>query len=276
MNKNVKSIELSDKTSEFKDHKTYIQANHKHLSKKRESLINHKRSFILNSKKAISMRQIYNNDCSNSNNAKGVSIKPKRRRIQSLIMYPEIDDKSKKVVNNTSNKDKDKDKEKSSALDISMFNKESSFQMNKYLANHIRVETHETKHEQFIEFFINNNARNREYKFRDNTISTTKFNFFTFLPKGLMYQFSRLSNVYFLFTAIIQSIPLISPLTSITAIVPLIFVLGVSMVRELIEDLGRRKYDNINNEEEVIVFRNNEFVRDTNKTLRHGEIILIY
>ena len=30
MNKNVKSIELSDKTSEFKDHKTYIQANHKH------------------------------------------------------------------------------------------------------------------------------------------------------------------------------------------------------------------------------------------------------
>ena len=157
-----------------------------------------------------------------------------------------------------------------------MLNKESLYQMDKMLESHGKVETKETKHEHFLEFYINNNPKNKSFKLADNTIRTTKFNFFTFLPKGLLYQFSRLSNVYFLFTAVIQSIPLISPLTSITAIVPLIFVLGVSMIRELIEDLARRKYDNLNNEEEVIVLRDNQFVKSVNKTLRHGEIVLIY
>ena len=42
------------------------------------------------------------------------------------------------------------------------------------------------------------------------------------------------------------------------------------------EDLARHKYDNINNEEEVIVLRNNQFVKTVNRTLRHGEIVLIY
>ena len=111
---------------------------------------------------------------------------------------------------------------------------------------------------------------------KDNTITTTKYNKYTFIPKGLLYQFCRWSNVYFLFTAIIQSIPHISPLTSETAIIPLIFVLGVSMIREAIEDLARNNFDYLNNEEEVIVYRNNKFVKSNSKTLRHGEILLVY
>ena len=133
-----------------------------------------------------------------------------------------------------------------------------------------------TKKEEFYEFYINNNMKNKAKYLKSNKITTTKYNLFTFIPKSLLYQFSRLSNVYFLFTAIIQSIPLISPLTSLTAIIPLIFVLGVSMIRELIEDLVRNNYDNMNNEEEVIVFRNNRFIKSISKTLRCGEIILVY
>ena len=131
-------------------------------------------------------------------------------------------------------------------------------------------------HASNFEFFINDNEKNLEFKLKDNTITTTKYNFLTFIPKGLLYQFSRLPNVYFLFTAIIQSIPIISPLNSLTAIVPLIFVLGVSMIRELIEDLGRNKYDKLNNDEEVIVLRNGKFIRSKSKTLKSGEIVLIY
>ena len=131
-------------------------------------------------------------------------------------------------------------------------------------------------HASSFEFFINDNEKNLEFKLKDNTITTTKYNFITFIPKGLLYQFSRLSNVYFLFTAIIQSIPIISPLNSLTAIVPLIFVLGVSMIRELIEDFGRNKYDKLNNDEEVIVLRNGEFIKSKSRTLKSGEIVLIY
>ena len=149
--------------------------------------------------------------------------------------------------------------------------------MDKLLLKQLKIDSKDEKQEEFIEFYINDNKKNKLYYYlKDNTISTTKYNIFTFIPKGLLYQFSRLSNVYFLFTAIIQSIPLISPLTSLTAIIPLLFVLGVSMIREAIEDLGRNSYDNLNNEEEVIVFRNDRFVKSQSKTLRSGEIILVY
>jgi len=55
----------------------------------------------------------------------------------------------------------------------------------------------------------------------------------------------------------------------------LIFVLDLSMIREGIEDIGRNNYDNLNNKEEVIVFRNNNFIKSISQTLKLGEIILI-
>jgi magnesium-transporting ATPase (P-type) len=134
--------------------------------------------------------------------------------------------------------------------------------MENLLEKNMRIESNE-KEEEFVDFYINNNKKNKSFKFRNNYISTTKYNLFTFIPKGLLFQFSRLSNVYFLFTAIIQSIPIISPLNALTAIVPLIFVLGVSLIREAIEDLVRNSYDRLNNQEEVIVFRKNKFVKST-------------
>ena len=128
---------------------------------------------------------------------------------------------------------------------------------------------------QLIYFHINDNKSNKKYKIKNNEISTTKYNFLSFLPKGLLLQFTRLPNIFFLFTAIIQSIPVISPLTSLTAIIPLIFVLGVSMIREFIEDWKRRNYDDLNNREEVIVFREGVFKKSYSQSLRIGEIILV-
>ena len=177
-------------------------------------------------------------------------------------------------LDNINNKNKEKDSKsisKDKSRDI-----ESSSKVDKLLLNQLKIDTKDEKKEEFIEFYINDNDKNKFYDLKDNNITTTKYNIFTFIPKGLLYQFSRLSNVYFLFTAIIQSIPIISPLTSLTAIVPLIFVLGVSMIREAIEDCVRNNYDNLNNEEEVIVYRNNKFVKSISQTLKHGEIVLVY
>ena len=129
--------------------------------------------------------------------------------------------------------------------------------------------------EQLINFYINDNKSNKKYKISDNKISTTKYNYLTFLPKGLLLQFTRLPNIFFLFTAIIQSIPVISPLTSLTAIIPLIFVLGVSMIREFIEDWSRRNYDDLNNKEEIVVFRDGSFKKDYSQSLRIGELIIV-
>ena len=72
-----------------------------------------------------------------------------------------------------------------------------------------------------------------------NYISTTKYSIYSFLPLGLLYQFFRFSNCYFLFVTILQCIPIISPLGPETAVMPMIFVLFVSLLREGLEDYGR-------------------------------------
>lgn len=69
-----------------------------------------------------------------------------------------------------------------------------------------------------------------------NEIDTAKYNLITFLPKSLLLQFTRLSNVVFLANIVLQSIPLISTISPISAISPLAFVLTLSMLREGYED----------------------------------------
>ena len=58
----------------------------------------------------------------------------------------------------------------------------------------------------FQEFYINDNKKNQNLKYKNNSINTTKYNIITFIPKSLLIQFAKLPNVYFLATAIIQSI----------------------------------------------------------------------
>ena len=83
----------------------------------------------------------------------------------------------------------------------------------------------------------------KKYRVNDNYISTTKYSIFTFLPLGLLYQFLRFSNIYFLIVTILQCIPSVSPLNPYTAVMPMVFVLSISMLREGYEDYQRYKSD---------------------------------
>ena len=128
--------------------------------------------------------------------------------------------------------------------------------------------------EPLYKFYINNTVSNMSiYHFKNNTISTTKYNAFTFLPKAFLLQFIRLANIYFLICAILQCIPIISPLTPATAVVPLIIVLSVSIIREGIEDYSRASLDNQQNNEETVVYRNNNWEKTTSGELYVGEIV---
>ncbi|XP_031472639.1 uncharacterized protein LOC116245034 [Nymphaea colorata] len=80
-----------------------------------------------------------------------------------------------------------------------------------------------------------------EYRLRGNKIDTAKYSVVTFLPKSLLLQFTRLSNVVFLANAVLQSIPIISTISPLTAIGPLAFVLSLSMLREGYEDYVLRE-----------------------------------
>ncbi|KAJ6696313.1 putative PHOSPHOLIPID-TRANSPORTING ATPASE [Salix koriyanagi] len=79
-------------------------------------------------------------------------------------------------------------------------------------------------------------------KYCSNYISTTKYNIVTFLPKALYEQFHRLANLYFLVAAAL-SLTAVTPFSPLSMILPLAFVVGLSMAKEALEDWRRFAQD---------------------------------
>ena len=128
------------------------------------------------------------------------------------------------------------------------------------------------------QFYINNNKRNREeLNFKSNEINTRKYNIITFLPKALIYQFARPANVYFLISAILQCIPVISPLGPGSALVPIIIVLSASLIREGVEDCNRGRLDKQQNLENCDIYNYNTYKWEETQSgkLYVGDIISI-
>lgn len=125
------------------------------------------------------------------------------------------------------------------------------------------------------DLFFGNQALNFDKFFPTNFISTSKYTLITFFPLALILQFRRYANVYFLITAILQTIPAISPLTPATAWIPLIFVLGLSIIREGIEDYNRHKSDVELNSMICSVYREGKFQKIQWADVHVGDIVLV-
>jgi phospholipid-transporting ATPase len=122
---------------------------------------------------------------------------------------------------------------------------------------------------------LNNPPANSQNKYVDNHISTAKYNALTFIPKFLYEQFSRYANLFFLFTAILQQIPGISPTSRYTTIVPLFIVLLVSAIKELIEDFRRKQSDGQLNNAKAQVLKGSTFVETKWVNVAVGDIIRV-
>jgi phospholipid-transporting ATPase len=122
---------------------------------------------------------------------------------------------------------------------------------------------------------LNNPPANAANKYVTNHISTTKYNVVTFLPKFLYEQFSKYANLFFLFTAILQQIPGISPTKRYTTIVPLGVVLLVSAVKEYIEDYRRRQSDSTLNHSKAQVLKGSSFEETQWIKVAVGDIVRV-
>uniref|UniRef100_A0A8C7Q195 Phospholipid-transporting ATPase n=1 Tax=Oncorhynchus mykiss TaxID=8022 RepID=A0A8C7Q195_ONCMY len=74
-------------------------------------------------------------------------------------------------------------------------------------------------------------------KYAGNGIKTYKYNALTFIPLNLFEQFKRAANLYFLALLILQIIPEITTLPWYTTLVPLVLVLGITAIKDLVDDL---------------------------------------
>ncbi|XP_031340747.1 probable phospholipid-transporting ATPase IA isoform X3 [Photinus pyralis] len=94
------------------------------------------------------------------------------------------------------------------------------------------------------------------HKFVSNHISTAKYSVIRFIPLFLFEQFRRWANIFFLLIALLQQIPDVSPTGRYTTLVPLIFILSVSAIKEIVEDIKRHRADDETNYRHVEVLRN--------------------
>lgn len=111
--------------------------------------------------------------------------------------------------------------------------------------------------------------------FKNNYIRTTKYTSLNFLPICLFNQLRRYSYIYFVIIAILHSIPQFSPLGPISAWAPLIFVLGLSIMRESFEDLARYKSDLETNSTKTQLQSEGEWKLIESKNLFVGDIVKI-
>ncbi|XP_061107589.1 probable phospholipid-transporting ATPase IA isoform X2 [Conger conger] len=112
-------------------------------------------------------------------------------------------------------------------------------------------------------------------KFCSNHVSTAKYNVLTFLPRFLYAQFRRAANSFFLFIALLQQIPDVSPTGRWTTLVPLLLILLVAAVKEIIEDLKRHSADSVVNKKKTQVFRNGAWKTVHWQKVEVGDIIRV-
>ncbi|GAA5966757.1 hypothetical protein JCM3765_000939 [Sporobolomyces pararoseus] len=122
---------------------------------------------------------------------------------------------------------------------------------------------------------LNNPTLNAANKYSNNSISTSKYNLITFLPKFLTEQFSKYANIFFLFTACIQQIPNVSPTNRYTTILPLGIVLIVAALKEAKEDIKRHQSDADLNTRKAKVLDGSSFVDKPWRSIRVGDIVRV-
>uniref|UniRef100_A0A4W4GAY7 Phospholipid-transporting ATPase n=1 Tax=Electrophorus electricus TaxID=8005 RepID=A0A4W4GAY7_ELEEL len=84
--------------------------------------------------------------------------------------------------------------------------------------------------------------------YQGNGIRTTKYTLLTFIPKNLFEQFHRVANLYFLFLAMLNWIPVVEAFQREITMIPLVVVLTVIALKDAMEDYRRYCYDQrINN-----------------------------
>lgn len=111
-------------------------------------------------------------------------------------------------------------------------------------------------------------------RYPSNEISNAKYNAITFIPTLLYEQFKFFFNLYFLAVALSQAVPALRIGYLSSYVVPLAFVLTVTMAKEAMDDIQRRRRDNESNSELYTIINKSQLV--ASKDLKVGDLIKIH
>lgn len=127
-------------------------------------------------------------------------------------------------------------------------------------------------------YFGDDHSKQHNYNsyFKNNTISTTKYNIITWIPKSLLLQFLRAANIYFLIICILTVLPF-SPKNPTSMIGTFAVVLIFTMLKKGYEDIQRYRADKLINEKTALVFNYHQckFENKMWKNIKVGDIVKI-
>uniref|UniRef100_A0A8C5GCC2 Phospholipid-transporting ATPase n=1 Tax=Gouania willdenowi TaxID=441366 RepID=A0A8C5GCC2_GOUWI len=111
--------------------------------------------------------------------------------------------------------------------------------------------------------------------YANNKIKTTKYTLLSFLPKNLFEQFHRFANVYFVFIALLNFVPVVNAFQPELALAPVVFILSVTAIKDLWEDYRRHRSDTEINHMDCLVYSSMErrYVEKYWKEVQVGDFI---
>uniref|UniRef100_A0A336KFC8 Phospholipid-transporting ATPase n=1 Tax=Culicoides sonorensis TaxID=179676 RepID=A0A336KFC8_CULSO len=112
---------------------------------------------------------------------------------------------------------------------------------------------------------------NKMYK--GNEISTRKYTILNFIPKNLYEQLHRIANLYFIFIVFLNWFPAINAFGKEISMLPVIFVLAVTGIKDIFEDLRRYNSDKRINKYFCRVFDGIRYQRVRWKDVKVGDLI---
>ncbi|XP_040916463.1 probable phospholipid-transporting ATPase VD [Toxotes jaculatrix] len=111
--------------------------------------------------------------------------------------------------------------------------------------------------------------------YKGNAIRTTKYRLLTFIPMNLFEQFHRAANLYFLFLALLNWVPVVEAFQKEITMIPLLVVLTVIAIKDALEDYRRYLFDKKvnNNVARVFCGKQKAYIDQCWKDVRVGDFV---